>query len=647
MFLHRIKYVYLQHMLQNALKYRLIIAVLILIGWLLPVSLWADNLSRILVVTSYNPDTRAISSHLTSFMEEYAVMGGKSEVIVETINCKNLSELYEWKGRMREVLDKHTRIEKPEVVILLGQEAWASYLSMNEDWVRKLPVMGALISENTVTFPNDTVDLSEWKPVSINSAEYEDHNIVGGIAYEYNVAKNLDLVLRCFPKTSQIAFISDNTFGGIVMQAWVKKEMKKYPELDLLLLDGRVSSFMGVSEDIRNLPDNTCILMGTWRVDRTENYIIGNTTYMLHEANKDIPAFSLSSTGLGHWAIGGYIPQFHNLGHELAEMVFRYVDKDEKYKRNIQVVRGGYRFDVDKLNEFQLEKLDLVKGAELVNNPPNFYEQHKNLVITCLVAFLCLLIGLVGVTYYALRVRKLHANLKASQKQLMIARDKAEESNRLKSAFLANMSHEIRTPLNAIVGFSEVLVSDDHSKEDRLYYSEIIKKNSDSLLVLINDILDLSRIESGRIKMEIQETDIVGVLRDSLLTTRQSRKTEAEFKLEIPFESFKLATDGYRLKQVLINLLSNASKFTKAGTITLAVKRETDYLVFSVTDTGCGIPLDKAEKVFDRFEKLDEFAQGTGLGLSISRLIVEKLGGRIWVDTAYTKGARFIFTHPV
>lgn len=634
-------------MLPNVLKYKLLIFILMLVSCCLPVSLWAENSSHILIVTSYNPDTRAISSHLTSFMEEYAVMGGKSELIVETINCKNLSELYEWEGRMRDVLRKHTRMAKPELIILLGQEAWASYLSIDEGWVRKLPVMGALISENTVSFPNETIDLSEWKPESAHWTEYKDHHIVGGIAYEYNVSKNIDLILQCFPKTNQVAFISDNTFGGIVMQAWVKKEMKKYPRLDLSLLDGRTSSFMMVNENIRTMKDSTCILMGTWRVDNTENYILGNTTYMLHEANKNIPAFSISSTGLGHWPIGGYVPNFHNLGHELAEMVFQYVDKDEKFRGNMQLVACKYRFDLDKLKEFRLEKLPLVKEAELVNNPPSFYEEHKNLVITSLVAFICLLVGFIGVTYYALRVRKLHANLQNSQKQLMIARDKAEESNRLKSAFLANMSHEIRTPLNAIVGFSEVLISDEHTQEDRKYYCEIIKKNSDSLLVLINDILDISRIESGRIKMEIKDTEVVGLLRDALLTTKQSRKTDAQFKLDVPFESFQLATDGYRLKQVIINLLSNASKFTKEGTIILSMKQEADYLVFSVTDTGCGIPIDKAEKIFDRFEKLNEFAQGTGLGLSISRLIVEKLGGRIWVDTAYTDGARFIFIHPV
>ena len=240
-------------------------------------------------------------------------------------------------------------------------------------------------------------------------------------------------------------------------------------------------------------------------------------------------------------------------------------------------------------------------------------------------------------------------SLIASQKQLVIARDKAEEANRLKSAFLANMSHEIRTPLNAIVGFSQVLTSGEFSQEEQKEFCNIIKKNSDSLLVLVSDILDISRMESGHIKMTLEKADVVEVIRHSVLTVKQTKKTDAEIRIDVSNDSLVVMTDAYRLKQVLVNLLSNAIKFTKEGfiTVSMEVDEELQLLRIAVTDTGCGIPEEKAEKVFERFEKLDEFAQGSGLGLSISRLIVEKLGGKIWVDTNYKAGARFIFTHPM
>ena len=186
-------------------------------------------------------------------------------------------------------------------------------------------------------------------------------------------------------------------------------------------------------------------------------------------------------------------------------------------------------------------------------------------------------------------------------------------------------------------------------EEEQKEFCNIIKKNSDSLLVLVSDILDISRMESGHIKMTLEKADVVEVIRHSVLTVKQTKKTDAEIRIDVSNDSLVVMTDAYRLKQVLVNLLSNAIKFTKEGfiTVSMEVDEELQLLRIAVTDTGCGIPEEKAEKVFERFEKLDEFAQGSGLGLSISRLIVEKLGGKIWVDTNYKAGARFIFTHPM
>lgn len=258
-------------------------------------------------------------------------------------------------------------------------------------------------------------------------------------------------------------------------------------------------------------------------------------------------------------------------------------------------------------------------------------------------------LGIMGISYYAFRIRRLRDDLITSQRQLMIARDKAEEANRLKSSFLANMSHEIRTPLNAIVGFSDVLVSGEFPEDEKKGYCEIIKKNSDTLLVLINDILDISRIESGHLKMVYQNYDVVNVARESLMVVEQTKRTSASFLLDSDLEAYVVRTDAQRLKQVFMNLLTNAAKFTREGSIRISIEmnKEQDMLQFAVTDTGCGIPEEKAETIFERFEKLDEYVQGTGLGLSITRLIVEKLGGKIWVDTSYKAGARFVFTHPL
>ena len=250
---------------------------------------------------------------------------------------------------------------------------------------------------------------------------------------------------------------------------------------------------------------------------------------------------------------------------------------------------------------------------------------------------------------YTIRINRIRKELKSSERQTKEATRKTEEANEQKNRFLANMSHEIRTPLNAIVGFSSVLVGDDATSEEKAQYCDIIQKNSDLLLHLINDILDISRMESGRIKFVEEECDVVELCQTALSTAEYARRTQAIYQFQTPVSSLILKTDAQRLKQVLINLLSNAGKFTPSGFIRLAIKvnKEDNCLEFSVTDTGCGIPAGKSERVFERFEKLNEYSQGTGLGLSICKLIVENLGGKIWVDKNYKEGARFVFTHPL
>ena len=219
----------------------------------------------------------------------------------------------------------------------------------------------------------------------------------------------------------------------------------------------------------------------------------------------------------------------------------------------------------------------------------------------------------------------------------------------MKSAFLANMSHEIRTPLNSIVGFSDVLAVGGNTEEEQQTYYQIIKTNSDLLLRLINDILDLSRLEANRVTLTWEECDVVQLCRQVVASVSVSRQSGNQFLFVSDYESFRMTTDIQRMQQVIINLMSNADKFTRKGQITLefSVNEETEMAVFSVTDTGCGIPKEKQKLVFERFEKLNEYAQGTGLGLSICKLIVHKWKGDIWIDSEYTGGARFMFSHPL
>lgn len=230
---------------------------------------------------------------------------------------------------------------------------------------------------------------------------------------------------------------------------------------------------------------------------------------------------------------------------------------------------------------------------------------------------------------------------------LRMARDKAEESNKLKSAFLANMSHEIRTPLNAIVGFSNILASTD-DLEDKKEFADIIENNNSLLLQLINDILDLSKIEAGTLEFTYDYVDINAVLRDLEQSAHLKNKNpDVQISFKDYLEPCVIYTDRNRLSQLMINLLNNAMKFTLAGSILFGYKLKDDNtLWFYVEDTGCGIPENKRKDIFGRFVKLNTFAQGTGLGLSICEMIVTQMKGTIGVDSMEGKGSKFWFTLP-
>ena len=236
--------------------------------------------------------------------------------------------------------------------------------------------------------------------------------------------------------------------------------------------------------------------------------------------------------------------------------------------------------------------------------------------------------------------------LKETEQKLIIARDKAEELDRLKSAFLANMSHEIRTPLNAIVGFSSLLAETD-SRSERQEYIKIVQENNELLLQLISDILDLSKIEAGTFNFVYTNVDVNETCAEIIKSMSMKVSKGVELIFEEPLPECYLYTDKNRFTQVISNFINNALKFTQQGCITLGYKQVSHQKIkFYVRDTGMGIPEEKQKSIFERFVKLNTFVQGTGLGLSICKSIVSQMGGEIGVDSTEGVGSCFWFTHP-
>ena len=237
-------------------------------------------------------------------------------------------------------------------------------------------------------------------------------------------------------------------------------------------------------------------------------------------------------------------------------------------------------------------------------------------------------------------------SLKKRETDLLNAKLKAEESDRLKSAFLSNMSHEIRTPLNGIVGFASLLADPDYSESEKNEYANIINTNSKVLMALISDILDLSRIESNSMSFEFSKLDLSGQIRETIESFKLSLPIGIELVCDIPEESISIFADLIRNRQILNNLINNAIKFTKKGKITVGYKAIDKGVEIFVKDTGKGIKGIPLDKIFDRFYKADEFSSGTGLGLSICKAIVQKFGGKIWAESDSDSGASFHYTIP-
>lgn len=317
---------------------------------------------------------------------------------------------------------------------------------------------------------------------------------------------------------------------------------------------------------------------------------------------------------------------------------------ENAFRRQIMQLRA-----LHDLNGKEKHSRELAYQAEQLSG-----KQHLIIVFVVL-SFLLLTLLYVLIRFYrrAHRLKnellKEKNSLQESEKQLRMATEKAEEANRKKTAFIASISHEVRTPLNAIVGFSGLLLDDTHTEDDKKEFAAIINNSSELLLNLVNDVLDLSRLESGRSQFVFKPVNLVASCRKALESIEHRIEPGVKLAFTPPFASYYLNTDPLRIEQLLSNLLSNAAKFTAKGEISLSfeVQEKEQQVIISVTDTGCGVPIGMEERIFERFEKLDEFKQGTGLGLSICRIIAARLNGSVFVDSSYKKGARFVFIHPI
>ena len=322
----------------------------------------------------------------------------------------------------------------------------------------------------------------------------------------------------------------------------------------------------------------------------------------------------------------------HDTSADILKSLKMQIGLVHKKMENLEIEKGA--------NELVIEKKSLELELQ-ESKKENYLYMSLLLLALCTVFYIFFRLG---------KMRSLYQALQKSNEQVLIANQKAQESEEMKTAFIRNMSHEIRTPLNAINGFSELITNDDISMDEKQAFSRIIYENCYHLTSMLNNLLEIAQLDSGNDSLPLVPTRIHELcLHEMQQVKKYQEKPEINYVVEGDKENDMILTNRAYFSLIISHLLANANKFTEKGSITLSYHLDSgaNLVTLSVTDTGCGIPQDKQEWIFERFTKTNDFIPGSGLGLYLCRLIVNRLNGKIKTDPSYTKGSRFVITMPI
>lgn len=531
----------------------------------------------------------------------------------------------------------------PAAIVLIGDPGWIVCRELFDDVWKDVPVV---VTNARDRLPASVEILLSHAPLteanSVPAKEWRRGYNITTLKQHYYIKETIELICQLIPDMKRLAFISDDRYISEETRCDMKEVVTKYfPDLPLELLSTTQLSTEALLDTLHSYKSNTGIIYYSWFESHNKddnNYLFDHIQEIITNFTSS-PLFLLSSEDLSNNTFaGGYYVSAESFGDSLLEIIDRVLhgEQAEDIPESIGGKASAY-LCYPVLESYNIPYHLYPERAVYVNEPKSIFHQYCVEILSCSI-FLLILIA--AIAYYIRILRKAYTRLSE-------AMEKAEQANQLKSAFLANMSHEIRTPLNAIVGFSNMLPDIEDRKEMR-EYADIIETNTDLLLQLINDILDMSKIEAGTFDFCPSLIDVNQTMEEIEQSMRLRLKKETvtlTFTERLP--ECTLYTDKNRLIQLISNFVINAIKFTQTGSIRMGYRlKDADTICFYVSDTGCGMSEEQCKHVFERFVKYNPFVQGTGLGLSICQMIIDRLGGTIGVESEENKGSTFWFTLP-
>lgn len=351
---------------------------------------------EILIISSYSPDIMRIQEFVTSFSNRLKKDSLDYSFFIESMNIGRVSEIDKWTSKLNSILKKYEN-HKIKAIILIGQEAWSASISGGQ-FPKDIPILSVNASINGLLLTDIKKDsYGNWDPQSVNMKDLapKKHNLYGGCLYDFSIHSNIELIRSLFPNVSNIAFISDNTYGGISLKAFMKASEENYPDLTFIYIDARDGESRAV-EAVKKLSSETsAILLSTWRVDGNDRHMMHNSLDKILQQNKTIPVISLSGTGIGTTAIGGYIPKYSENGTEIAEQIIKLYAFNDTSKINFSLLKNYYRFNEEIMENYGEMDYKLPKGAMIYFSTDEKVQKYKDYISIIVIVTLFIFIAFV------------------------------------------------------------------------------------------------------------------------------------------------------------------------------------------------------------------------------------------------------------